>query len=100
MAIQIVTANRLRDGAVVYLGPDRKWVDGLDQGRRLTSKADIEAALRDAAADVAAMRVVNPYPIEVVETATGVKPLRMREIIRAAGPTVRMDLGKQAELPR
>jgi Protein of unknown function (DUF2849) len=100
MAIQIVTANRLRDGAVVYLGPGPGLVEALEAAWRLSTKHEVEAALAEAARYVARQVVVNPYPIEVAETGGGLKPVRMREIIRAAGPTVRHDLGKQAKSPR
>jgi hypothetical protein len=99
MAVQIVTANRLRDGAVVYLGPEDSLVERLDAARRLATKDESEAALKRAAAYVAEQVIVNPYPIDVTETPAGPKPLRMREVIRAAGPTVRLDLGKQAQSP-
>ena len=44
---------------------------------------------------VARNLVVNPY---LFETRNG-QPVTEREIIRAAGPTMRSDLGKQAETP-
>ena len=99
MAVQIVTANRLRDGAVVYLGPHESLVETLEAAQRLSTKAENEAALARAAAYVAEQVIVTPSPIDVAETPAGLKPLRMREIIRAAGPTVRVDLGKQAHPP-
>jgi hypothetical protein len=95
-AFQLVTANRLRDGEVVYLTSDERWTTRLADGQRLTEKADAEAKLAASARFVAERVVVNPYLIEVSEAETGLKPLRMREVIRAAGPTVRTDLGKQA----
>jgi hypothetical protein len=96
MAVQIVTANRLRDGAVVYLGPGFEVVERLDLALRLSTKDEVEAALARAAQYVAERVIVNPYPMEVTVTGDSIAPLRMREIIRAAGPTVRRDLGKQA----
>ncbi len=41
--------------------------------------------------------VVAPYLFDVRRTAGGIRPVKEREIIRAAGPTVRHDLGKQAQ---
>lgn len=93
MAVHVVTGNRLRDGAVIYLGPDYALVERLDAALRLSGKDETDAALARAAQYVAEQVIVNPYPIEVSETG---KPMRMRETIRAAGPTVRLDLGKQA----
>jgi hypothetical protein len=96
MAVHIVTANRLRDGAVVYLAPDHGLAERLDAAERLATKDETDAALARAARYVAEQVIVNPYPIEVTESRGGLKPVRMREVIRAAGPTVRLDLGKQA----
>ena len=55
------------------------------------------AARSSAAADVDACRVVDPYAVEVELRNGHYAPKALREAIRAAGPTVRRDLGKQAE---
>ena len=41
-------------------------------------------------------KVVHAYLFDVAGQGDALKPVKMREIIRAAGPTVRLDLGKQA----
>ena len=41
--------------------------------------------------------ILDPYLFEVAECDSGFKPVSVRENIRANGPTVRTDLGKQAE---
>jgi hypothetical protein len=92
-AFQLVTAQRLRDGVVVYFGPGERWLDRMDEALRLPGKAEAEAALKAAQRFVAERMVVNPYLMDM--TAPG-KPRAMREVIRAAGPTVRPDLGKQS----
>ena len=40
--------------------------------------------------------MVNPYLFEVREENGKVRPVKEREIIRALGPSVRTDTGKQA----
>ena len=40
--------------------------------------------------------LLAPYLFDVKTDAGGIHPVKEREIIRAAGPTVREDLGKQA----
>ena len=45
-----------------------------------------------------AIRVIDPYLIEVTLDGAAPRPVSNREAIRAQGPTVRLDLGKQAEL--
>ena len=91
----MLTANRLRDGDVVYWRAGG-WVEAFDQGDVLATEADAEAALEAAREFVANNVVVNPYLFEVHAEAHGVTPVKEREIVRAAGPTVRTDLGKQA----
>ena len=92
---QMLTANRLIDGDVVYWRAGG-WVEGFDQGDVLATDADAEAALRAAGKFVADNVVVNPYLFDVRAGADGVTPVKEREIVRAAGPSVRKDLGKQA----
>jgi hypothetical protein len=91
---QALTANRLRDGEVVYWH-DGGWVTALIEAELFTEDARAEAALLAAGASVTDRIVVNPYLFEVRVTADGVHPVKEREVIRAAGPTVRRDLGKQ-----
>ncbi len=93
MALQVVTANRLSDGAVVYLTGKGGWSEWLSDGQ-VAVDSEIEL-LRIAERAVAANLVVDAYLIEVVED-DGLRPARTREVIRAQGPSVRLDLGKQA----
>ena len=89
--LQAITANRLREGDVVYLTGTGSWSTHLNESRASTDKSVIEALLVQAQADVAARKVVGPYALEVVEVDGILQPLSTREIIRAAGPTVRAD---------
>jgi len=94
-SLKIVTANRLREGDVVYLTDSGKWSTYLNESRASKDPATIEAMLAEAAADVAARRIVAPYAMEVIEVDGILQPLSAREIIRAAGPTVRADYRQQ-----
>ena len=95
-ALQMLTANRLRDGDVVYWRAGG-WVQAFGEGDVFAAEPDAKAALDAAQKSVAGNVVVNPYLFEVRDEQGGVTPLKERELIRAAGPTVRGDLGKQAE---
>ena len=90
---QVLTANRLSDGEVVYLANDGAWVESLAAAQVLASAADGEAALAKGAEAERNLHVVHAYLFDVTPQQ---KPVKMREVIRAAGPTVRQDLGKQA----
>ena len=95
--LQAITANRLRDGAVVWLGPRNGWVERVEAAMAFEGAA-LDAALAAAQEAERANLIVGAYAFEV-EVRDGVPvPLRYRERVRALGPSVRTDLGKQAEL--
>ena len=85
---QIISANRLIDGIVVYAGRDGAWADALGAAKIFTSKAEAEAALLLAQNDVKRNLVVDPCLVEVTEEARGVRAVTLRESIRARGPTI------------
>ena len=94
---QAVTANRLGDGEAVYFTADGTWTERFSEAA-IADGADAAAALlaRATPPDVE-MHVIEPYLFEVVEADTpDFAPLSVREIIRAEGPSIRRDLGKQA----
>ena len=88
---QMLTANRLVDGDVVYWRGGQ-WVEAFCEGEVFDAEATAKAAVAAAQRFVAENIVVNPYLFEL----KGDLPLKEREIIRALGPSVRHDLGKQA----
>ena len=91
---QIVTANRLTDGIVVFQDSAGGWSEDF---ARAAVYEEAAAALARAGEDVVAGLVVDPYAIEVELRNGHYAPKALRETIRASGPTVRPDLGKQAE---
>jgi hypothetical protein len=94
---QAVTANRLTDGEVVYLAEDAKWVEDFAAAAIADGPDAAETLLARAMPDDFELAVLEPYLFEVLEDGAAFKPASVREIIRAAGPTVRLDLGKQAD---
>jgi hypothetical protein len=95
---QMLTANRLKDGDVLYW-KSGAWVESLKDGDVFVEAKPADAALAAAQAYVGDNVVVNPYLFDVRVDASGIHPVKEREIIRAAGPSVRDDLGKQAADP-
>ena len=93
---QVLTANRLIDGEVVYLDAAERWAERLDDAQLLTSPAEGEAALTKGLKAEEDLKVVHAYLFDVTRQGSALKPVKMREMIRAAGPTIRVDLGKQA----
>jgi len=96
MSRQILTANRLIDGAVVFLAADGRWVTRLDHARVADDTDDTGALEAVGARDAAAQIVVAPYLIDVAEADGRVVPTRYRERIRAFGPSTHPELAKQA----
>ena len=95
--MKALTANRLIDGEVVWLGRAGGWVETLDLARVIETQGGEDEALGLGAEAVAAREVVDPYLIDLRHDAeSGLEPVRFRERIRAKGPTNRQDLGKQA----
>ncbi|MDP3896011.1 MAG: DUF2849 domain-containing protein [Mesorhizobium sp.] len=94
--MKILTANRLTDGIAVWLGPDATWresVEGADLARDAAGEERLESLGKAALANDEVVDV-NLIDVEIVDGA--IRPVRLRERIRAAGPTVRPDLGIQA----
>jgi hypothetical protein len=89
--MEILTGNELTSGGTVYLDKANNWVEDL-QAARLFAKEEV--AERDAAlaATKAGGRVIS-LEIEEVTLEQGViTPKRLRERIRAAGPTAPLTL--------
>jgi hypothetical protein len=93
--MDILTGNELTSGATVYLDGQGNWIEDLQAARLFSKdeKAELDGAL---AATKAGGRVIS-LEIEEVEQVDGViVPKRLRERIRAAGPTAPLSLNGQA----
>lgn len=89
----VITANRLRDGVVVFLAADGTWHDTIGTAR-IAVPADVPALLEQAATQVAANQIVAPYATGITPTPAGPVPLRQRERIRASGPSIDLPLAQ------
>ena len=89
MANEIVTANRLIDGAVVYLTGSESWSETIADASLATTESQKTALLEAAARDQKNRIVVGPYAMTAEDSPLGPVPLTQREHIRAAGPTIR-----------
>ena len=92
---QVLTANRLVDGAVLYWRAGG-WVEAFGEADVFAQNEEAKAALAKAQRFVAANAVVNPYLFALQDG----RPAKERERIRALGPSMRTDLGKQASYHR
>jgi len=92
--MEILTGNELTSGATVYLDAAGNWVEDLNAARLFG--ADEATARDDAlAATKKTLRVIS-LEIEKVAVVGGkVVPERLRERIRAEGPTAPLTLNGQ-----
>ena len=90
--MRLLTGNILESGDVV-------WWDGGGWSLHLRDAVDVGAAGDTLLADTLAQERINdPALIDAVATDAGPRPRTMRERVRGAGPTVRRDLGVQADV--
>ena len=94
MTVQVVTANRLRDGVIVWLTPALTWSEDYAESKILRDEAEAKATLDATAVDVKARLVIGPYLAEFHETPEGLQAASARERIRASRlPTITPDQG-------
>jgi len=93
----VITANRLADGVVVFHTLDAGWSEDFNCAAVLPDAQATKTALTRAAEDAERNLIVDAYAFPVEARNGHVVPKALREAIRAAGPTVRRDLGKQAQ---
>lgn len=94
--MKVLTANRLIDGEAVWLTPEHSWSEVMDGAEIARDKAAEEKLEAVGAASVRNNEVVDVNLIDIDLLDGVIVPSRLRERIRAAGPTNRHDLGKQA----
>jgi hypothetical protein len=88
-APQVLTANRLRAGDVVYLAANDDWVPELTRARVAIDAAQLDVLKDIAARAVAAQHVVGVYEMDVDLSNGTPLPTSVKERIRAArGPSV------------
>jgi hypothetical protein len=85
---QIVTASRLTDGAVVFLDGTGDWTDRLDRARVFADKTATAEGLAAGARAEADSLVIDVYAVDVALQAGAIVPTKLREAIRARGPTI------------
>ncbi|MDO5620502.1 MAG: DUF2849 domain-containing protein [Paracoccus sp. (in: a-proteobacteria)] len=88
---QIVTANDLRNGEVVYLTADNRWSALMRDAELLDAEA---APVRLSWAEAQEDAVVGPYLTSVAVADGHAAPDHFRETFRATGPSNRFH-GKQ-----
>lgn len=88
MANLVITGNRLHDGAVIWRGPAGGWSRDIAHAAIHVTEGQLADSLATARAEEAGGRIIGVYDVEVEMPDGRVLPSRLRERIRANGPTV------------
>lgn len=88
MTAKSLTANRLSDGAVVYLTEAGSWSEDLQQAAVAADGAREDALTAQANQAIDRCEIVDPYLFPVASRDGRLETDSQRERIRAAGPTV------------
>ncbi len=91
---QMIIANRLHDGLVVFLTPGEGWEPAIAAGTLIDNDADAAKLMAVAKRHEGECQIIDPQLIEVEVKDGKPHPTAIREAIRAFGPTVRTDLAE------
>ena len=94
--MKVLTANRLTDGEAVWFSTSHNWAETIDNAEIAQDKTGEEGLEAIGKAAFLNNRVLDVELIDVELVDGAIRPVRLRERIRANGPTNRNDLGKQA----
>jgi hypothetical protein len=83
----VITANRLGDGAVVYLTEDGSWTVEIAQAAVVATEPEARRLLGIAVADDVGAVGAYVAPVKIAADGT-VQPGNLREHIRVRGPTI------------
>ena len=94
---QILTANRLRDGEVVFLTRAGTWSQAIDEATLAVEPQAAQALEARGKEDEKNNIVTGIYLFDAERVDGNIRAAHIRERIRTLGPSVRLDLGKQAQ---
>ena len=92
---KVVTANRLREGDVVYLTADDQWTLHHHEAELIEDEAHAQLRLLHAAGQK--LVVVGAYLADAKRGPNGPEPIHFREAFRTRGPS-NYAHGKQVDL--
>jgi hypothetical protein len=96
---KVITANRLSDGLVIFLTENEDWSLSIADAVPLNDGPELEAALAFGKKQQDEARfLVDAYAIDIEIVDGQPVPKRIRERIRAEGPTVAYGEAERAKL--
>ncbi len=87
---QIIIANSLADGFVVFLTENLEWSGNVAHAAVASEESKAKQLLEAAQQSAQDNIVIDPYLIEVEMNDAGPEPVEYREYIRAFGPSVKL----------
>jgi len=93
---QVITANHLASGDVVYLARDAAWTRDISEAAIAPDLAASAVLLNQAEQAAARNEIVGPYAIPVDPAHAPPRPVQFRERIRARGPTAGNNLSSKS----
>ena len=81
---QAVTGNRLRDGVPIYFAGNGTWSPAIGDA---VFAPDGAALLAEASTGPLPLEAIGPYVIDVTVAEGVIRPVGLKEQIRAYGPT-------------
>jgi hypothetical protein len=84
----VLTANRLTDGIAVWYDREGKWNEWIGRSVVAVTKEDADRLEAIGKTAFANNEVLDVNLVEVEEIEGQIRPLRLRERIRAEGPTI------------
>lgn len=91
--IKIITANTLIEGMCVWLERTGNWSTFFPEGALLSSEEEVDRFTEIAKKSILNNDVVDVNLVDVKEVDGRYVPVRLRERIRAFGPTVKTSFG-------
>ncbi|UTW55953.1 DUF2849 domain-containing protein [Kordiimonas sp. SCSIO 12610] len=91
---QLIIANRLDDGRVVFMTPDGNWTADVARAAVADTPEGVEELEAKASISEKNNLVVDPQAVPA-EDQNGAFPAHMKQAMQAKGPSVRPDLGYQ-----
>jgi len=93
-----ITANRLSDGLVVFLSEAGEWSLSVGDAALFADGPELEKALAFGKEQHEARIILDPYAIDMEVVGDTARPTRLRERIRAIGPTIAYGDAERAKL--
>lgn len=95
--LHVMTGYRLTDGIVIWLTADNEWSEWVEDAATAAAAAEADALTAQAKEWERRNQVYEIYLVDVALKDGKPWPVKMREAMRAQGPSIHPQFGKQSE---